>query len=99
MLAVYRRHCRDCAYRDAGRKYRRCRCPIWAHGFIGRQEIRKALGTRDWDKAQKIIREWEAPDDLPVRQDEKPITVAQAIKEFLADSEARNLKHKTIYKY
>lgn len=99
MLTAYRRHCRSCVHRDAGRKYRRCRCPIWADGFIGRREIWKPLGTRDWGKAQKIIREWEASDDLPIRQDEKPITVAQATKEFLADAEVRNLKHKTTYKY
>jgi site-specific recombinase XerD len=34
-----------------------------------------------------------------IRREHKPITVAQATKEFLADAEARNLKYKTIYKY
>jgi hypothetical protein len=82
-----------------GRKYRRCRCPIWARGFIGRQKIQRSLGTLDWDKAQKIIHEWEAPGDLQIRRDEKPITVAQATEEFLADTEVRELKYKTNYKY
>jgi integrase/recombinase XerD len=99
MLAAYRRHRKDCVHYDLGRRYRRCRCPIWAHGFVGRQAIRKSLGTLDWDKAQKIIHKWEAGGDLPIRQDERPIPVVQATKEFLADSRARNLKHKTIYKY
>jgi hypothetical protein len=99
MLVAYRRHSKVCAHRIVGRKYRRCGCPIWAKGFIERQKIRKSLGTRDWDKAQKIIREWGTAHELRIRQEEQLITVAQATKEFLADSEARNLKHKTNYKY
>ncbi len=99
MLTAYRRHRKDCAHRNAGRKYRRCRCPIWADGFIGRQEIRKSLGTRDWDEAQKIVRQWEAAGALSIQQCEQPITVEQAKQEFLADAEARNLKDKTVYKY
>ena len=99
MLTAYRRHRKDCAHRNSGRKYRRCRCPIWADGFVGEQEIRKSLGTRDWDEAQKTIREWEATGDLPVPQEEQPIRLEQAAAEFIADAEARNLKDKTVYKY
>jgi len=99
MLTAYRRHRIDCTHRNEGRKYRRCRCPIWADGFVGRQEVRKALGTRDWDEAQKLIREWEAVGELPVAQNEQPVTVVQATSEFIADAEARNLKDKTVYKY
>jgi integrase/recombinase XerD len=99
MLAAYRRHRKDCVHYDLGRKYRRCRCPIWARGFIGRQAIQKSLGTLDWDKAQKIIHKWEVGGDRPIRQDKQLIPVVQATEEFLADSRARNLRHKTIYKY
>jgi integrase/recombinase XerD len=99
MLTAYRRHRKECAHRNTGRKYRRCRCPIWADGFIGRQEIRKSLGTRDWDEAQKKVREWEAAGDITDPPDKQPITIEQARDEFLADAEARNLKDKTIYKY
>jgi len=99
MLTAYRRHRKDCAHRNEGRKYRRCRCPIWADGFVGEQEIRRSLGTRDWDEAQKTVREWEAKRAMPIQQDEQPITVEQANAEFIADAEARNLKDKTVYKY
>ena len=99
MLTAYRRHRIDCTHRKEGRKYRRCRCPIWADGFVGRQEFRKALGTRDWDEAQKIVREWEAAGELQSLQDDQPITIEQATSEFIADAEARNLKDKTVYKY
>jgi integrase/recombinase XerD len=99
MLTAYRRHRKDCTHRNEGRKYRRCRCPIWADGFVGQQEIRRSLGTRDWDEAQKTVREWEAARVMPVQQDEQPITLEQASSEFIADAEARNLKDKTVYKY
>ena len=98
MLTAYRRHRQDCAHRNAGRKYRRCRCPIWADGFVRGLETRKSLGTRDWDEAQKIVRGWEAVGEEPIPRDEQPITIQQANTEFLADAEARNLKDKTIYK-
>jgi integrase/recombinase XerD len=99
MLTAYRRHRKDCAHRSEGRKYRRCRCPIWADGFVGQEEVRKSLKTRDWDEAQKIVREWEAARAMPVQQDEQPVTVERANSEFIADAEARNLKDKTVYKY
>ena len=97
MLTIYRRHIKTCAHRSEGRKYRRCRCPIWADGFIGRQEIRKSLDTRGWENAQGIIREWEA--EGKQAPEPEPVTVAEAWKEFLADAKARNLREPTIYKY
>jgi integrase/recombinase XerD len=97
MLTIYRRHIKTCAHRSEGRKYRRCRCPIWADGFLGRDEVRKSLNTRDWEKAQGIIREWEAEGEQATEPE--PVTVAEAWKEFLADAKARNLRKPTIYKY
>jgi hypothetical protein len=60
MLTIYRRHKKDCEHRNEGRKYRRCKCPIWVDGFIAGQELRKPLSTSDWQKAQEEIRDWEA---------------------------------------
>jgi integrase/recombinase XerD len=99
MLTTYRRHREDCAHKSEGRKYRRCRCPIWVDGFIGQQEIRKATGLRDWEKAQEKVRDWEAEGQLRVETETLPITISAAKEEFLQDAEARNLKEKTIYKY
>lgn len=97
MLTTYRRHIKTCAHRSEGRKYRRCCCPIWADGFIGREEVRKTLDTRDWEKAQGIVREWEAEGSRPTEPE--PITIAQAWEEFLEDAKAQNLREPTIYKY
>jgi integrase/recombinase XerD len=95
MLTIYRRHLGMCEHR--GRKYRRCRCPIWADGFVAGLEVRRTLGTRDWEKAHQIIREWEAENQIV--RDQAPITVEQACEEFLADAGARKLREPALYKY
>ena len=56
MLTIYRRHVKNCEHRAEGRKYRRCRCPIWADGFLNGAEIRESLDLKDWEKAQQVIR-------------------------------------------
>jgi integrase len=56
------------------------------------------LNTRDWEKAQGIIREWEA--DGKQEQEPERKTVADAWKEFLDDAtHGRKLRESTIYKY
>jgi len=98
MLTIYRRHRKDCAHRSEGRKYRRCRCPIWVDGFLADREIRKSLDTADWQKAQDKVREWEAQDSEPKNAAE-PITIQQAGEKSIADANARKLNESTIYKY
>lgn len=98
MLTIYRRHRKDCEHRHEGRKYRRCRCPIWVDGHLNGEEMRQSLGTCDWQKAQETIREWESLQAQP--QDKtKPITVGQACENFLVDVRSRALSDCTIYKY
>jgi integrase len=66
-------------------------------GFLGPEEIRKTLNTRDWEKAQAIIREWEAEGSQA--PEPEAVTITQAWEDFLADARARNLREPTIYKY
>jgi integrase len=49
----------------------------------------------DWERAQKIVREWEAARELPAHEAEA-VTVEKATEEFLSDAEARKLKEATI---
>jgi integrase/recombinase XerD len=98
MLTTYRRHVKACAHRSEGRKYRRCRCPIWADGLLGREEIRKSLETRDWEKAQGIIRGWEAEGRKPPEPAETRMTLEAAFDQFVADSESRQLGPDAIYR-
>jgi integrase/recombinase XerD len=97
MLTIYRRHTRYCEHRNEGRKYRRCRCQIWVDGFLGGKEIRESLKLRDWERAQEVIREWEAKDQKVTPAEQQ--TIEAAFNEFLADMEARKLHDSTIRKY
>lgn len=100
MLTTYRRHRKNCEHRGEGRKYRRCRCPIWVDGFLNGEEIRESLGHADWQKAQDTVREWEADGQRKSElQEPGPITVREAWEKFIADAEARNLSASTVRKY
>ena len=99
MLTIYRRHKKVCPHRTEGRKYRRCRCPIWVDGFLGSREVRQSLRLRDWEKAQSLIREWEAEGEETTQNPSGPVTIQAACDQFLQDAEARGLREPTLYKY
>src|SRR5271169_2226942 len=99
MLTIYRRHIKTCAHRSEGRKYRRCHCPIWADGFIGREEIRETLKTRNWEEAQQKIRDWEAERSKPEEPTDNRITLDATCDKYLADAISRQLGTAAIYKY
>src|ERR1017187_541505 len=97
MLTIYRRHVKSCGHRAEGRKYRRCRCPIWVDGFLNGAEIRESLELRDWEKAQQRIRDWEAEGMTAVEAQE--MSIEQACNAFENDAEARGLREPTLKKY
>ena len=90
MLTIYRRHRKSCQHRAKGRKHRHCQCPIWVDGTLGGKEMRESLRVRDWQRAQEMIREWEA-EDRRTRQQEHQITIKDAHGKFIADAEAERL--------
>jgi integrase/recombinase XerD len=98
MLTIYRRHLQSCEHRDQGRTYRRCKCPVWVDGFLGREEIRESLRTRDWLKATDTIREWESRGSREATGP-KLISIPHACATFLQDGRARKLRPPTLYKY
>jgi len=100
MLTIYRRHTKSCPHYNKGRSYRRCKCPVWVDGLLGDDKIRESLKTRDWQKAQRIVREWEAAGRKPgPRQESNEITIEQTCQAFLRDAEARGLRPSTLSKY
>ncbi|PYV66756.1 MAG: hypothetical protein DMG96_41410 [Acidobacteria bacterium] len=99
MLTIYRRHLRSCDHRAEGRAYRRCKCPVWADGFLAGVELREALKTRDWQKAAETVREWEARGSRKEKQVGEPVTIQHACDQFLRDAAARELREPTLYKY
>lgn len=99
-LCVYRRHHRKCPYRRNGRKHVKCKCRVWVDGFLSGKEIRKSLGTRNWDKAVDIVREWEVKGNADTAQPKKgPTTIKECWDIFIADLLARNLSKATVRKY
>jgi len=60
--------------------------------------MRESLKLRDWQRAQEMIREWEA-EDRRTRQQELQVTIEDAHEKFIADAEARKLNDSTLYKY
>jgi integrase/recombinase XerD len=101
MLGIYRRHQRSCPHLPKGRNHLRCPRPLWVDGRMNGERIHRALGTADWQKAQQLVREWEAEGSLlsghscPAQQ----MTLDEAWKRFLADLGARNLHPSTVRKY
>ncbi len=84
---------------ELGRKWRRCRCPIWADGFIAGREIRQSLKETNWERAMETIQTWEARGFVGDGTEPGHIAIENATRDFLADAEARKLKERTIYKY
>ena len=93
MLILFRRHGRRCQHKS--RKVRSCNCAIWADGLIGGKEIRKTLRTRNWQRAQKLVRDMEIADKEP---DER-ITIDHACEAFLQDATARGLRTSSLERY
>jgi integrase/recombinase XerD len=110
---LFRSHEKDCPHRNEGRTYKKCRCPIWLdHSYAGKR-IYRSLGTRNWQEAEDVLREWETEDlrcknasrlsrlPDPSSPTAKPAdqTLEAACAGFLADAEARRLSDPSLYKY
>jgi integrase/recombinase XerD len=97
VLRVYTRHYSPCKQTDTG--YRRCRCPKWINGMLPSGEfVRVSAKTRSWETADRKARLREANAD-PLRQsppdDSLRTTIAEAVRAFLQDEEARQLAKTT----
>jgi integrase/recombinase XerD len=93
MLNIYRRHLKSCP--QTSMRYKRCKCPIWVVGRVKGEFVRKSLGVVNWEKAQRIVRDWEV-EDLPP---EETVTIEKAADSFLQDAESRHLKESSLAKY
>jgi integrase/recombinase XerD len=96
MLSIYRRHRQSCKHRTKGRAHRHCECPIWVDGFLGGKELRQSTKLRSWQRAQEVVRGWEAEDRV-ITTERK--TIEDAWRDFLADLHSRQLHPSTIRKY
>src|SRR6266436_1845398 len=90
MLNLSRRHSET---KCGKTKKRDCTCPIWVTGSLHGKKMRKALGIRNWEAAQKIVRDWEA------RVGGDSVSVKEALGRYISDCEARHLRPETLRKY
>lgn len=100
MFTLYRRHESSCPHRPKGHRYTRCNCPIWMDGYDdhGKRQ-RRSLKTRDWRHAADILDRLEHHAPLPADPVDKGKRLADAVAEYLADCEARNLAASTLKSY
>lgn len=105
-LTIYRRHAASCPIKEAT-KLDACECPLWAHGRLRGEFIRRALETRSLISAMIKRDQLLAgkPDDptpggglhavgaLPISDP----TVEQAAKEFLESKDGESKKTKRNY--
>jgi len=82
VLRAYRRHRKHCTHRPEGQGYRRCKCPVWVDGTLAGVEVRRSLGTRDWEKAQDLVRKLETTLDLAAVWDRAQELVAERAQDL-----------------
>jgi hypothetical protein len=73
---------------------------MWVEGTANGTYLRRSLKTASWERAtelSRIIEESDKPAETPERKD-APVTIVQAVTEYLADAKARELADATLYK-
>ena len=73
---------------------------MWVEGTVNGAYIRRSLQTASWERAQNLAQEIESADDpkaSPAKKEE-PVTIKQAVDQYLADARARNLAESTLSK-
>lgn len=93
MLNLWRRHLKSCSHQV--RTHKKCGCPIWVQGTLHGKWLKKSLDLRNWDSAQKLVRDWESGHSNGAERS----TVAKACDAFIRDCEARNLSSASLGKY
>ena len=93
MLTAYRRHQKSCPHREEGRRYRRCRCPIWADRNSSGHAFCKSVDTRDWTVATARIRDWEIDGRATAEEltTSTQMPIEEASRRFMADAESPSL--------
>ena len=77
------------------RTHKKCGCPIWVQGTLHGKWMKKSLGLRNWEAAQKLVRDWEGGNSAGLEH----TSVSDACTAFIRDCEARKLTPPSIGKY
>lgn len=95
MLTLYKRHGPLCKQTD--RNYKKCKCPMWVQGTLAGEPIRQSLRVRSWEKAEKILLNWQMKLE-GVKEQPETVTITSAVADFLKEAKTRNLSEATITK-
>jgi len=103
MLNLYRRHVKSCRFwtgksTNGNRKNNNCRCPVWVDGYLVGERVNKTLDTRNWTRANEVIRDWEIAGTVQP-QERAGTPVSDACDAFLDEVVAQRLSEHTIKKY
>lgn len=93
MLNLWRRHLKSCPHRV--RTCKKCGCPIWVQGTLHGKWLKKSLDLRNWDSAQKLVRDWESGHATAIENS----VITKACDAFIRDCKARELSDASIAKY
>jgi hypothetical protein len=118
-LSLYRRHRRECKgqhphdqrtseYEERKKGWKRCECPVFASGTLGKHFKRYNTGQWEFEAAKAVVAALERAGTWttqPVRPPEPEvpqaarITVQDASEAFLAKCKNRNIAANTLAKY
>jgi site-specific recombinase XerD len=125
-LNLYRRHGSNCpggralhemTYEadELRRGWKKCNCPIYASGTLGRKFKRRNTECRSWDEAKAVITPWEETQSWDARNpgpialipeprrefeaEPNGVTIAEATESFLANRQNRGIAQPTQRKY
>jgi integrase/recombinase XerD len=93
VLNLWRRHMKSCPHRL--RTHKKCGCPIWVQGTLHGKWLKKSLDLRNWESAQKLVRDWESGHSKSAEHS----SIGHACDAFIRDCEARNLSSASLGKY
>jgi integrase/recombinase XerD len=91
VLNLYRRHLNSCA--NTLRSQKKCGCPIWAQGTLHGLWLKKSLDLRNWEAAQRLVREWESG------QSGRSVPIKEACDRLHADMVRLGRAEDTVKKY
>lgn len=71
---------------------------MWAEGVVEGKYKRRSLKTKSWERAVLSARKMEEAAEAEPASKDEAVTIARAVREYLADAKAREFAPDTLYK-
>lgn len=100
MLALKRRHTKNCPRREYGYEdIKKCNCPIWIYGHLRNEFKWQSLGTRHLRTAEAEMERWHERPQEHQREEQQKVPLKQAIERYLASVAIKKRAPLTIVSY